>query len=129
MNAIQLNDEVYDTDAVHDNVVNNTRLTVPAGVTKVRVGAGAIFVSSVSGQRKIEIRKNGSALVFDASGLRPPMTVGGNAGVGGFFGQQVHSGSVDVVATDFFQAFVLQSSGGNLDLVANGSWFEMEILD
>ncbi len=129
LNAIQLNDEVYDTDAVHDNVVNNTRLTVPAGVTKVRVGAGAIFVSSVSGQRKIEIRKNGSALVFDASGLRPPMTVGGNAGVGGFFGQQVHSGSVDVVATDFFQAFVLQSSGGNLDLVANGSWFEMEILD
>lgn len=128
LNAIQLNDTLYDTDSVWSGG-DPTKLTVPAGVTKVRLGAGAIFVSSVSGQRKIEIRKNGSSTVFDASGLRPPMTVGGNAGVGGFFGQQVHSGSVDVVATDYFQAFVLQSSGGNLDLVANGSWMEMEILD
>lgn len=39
--------ESYDTDSIHDNITNNSRLTVPSGWSWVRVG-GKIFAQNVA---------------------------------------------------------------------------------
>lgn len=41
--------ESYDTDAIHDNVTNNTRMTVPSGWAYVRVGF-KVYASLVTAQ-------------------------------------------------------------------------------
>jgi len=128
--AVVMNTEVFDTDSVHDNVINASRMTVPVGVTKARISGGAVWASSVSGARQIQVRRNGQvAGSIDPSGLLRPVTNGGNAGVGGDFGQQVQSGSINAVAGDYFEIWVLQTSGAALNLTANKSWIEMEIFE
>jgi len=58
--AVLFTAEMYDTDSIHDLVINTGRVTVPAGVTKVRVTASATWNSSSVGNRVMSILKGGS---------------------------------------------------------------------
>jgi len=56
--AIPWNLEEYDTGAYHDNVVNDTRLTIPAGVTSASFTVLVTWASNGTGERIIEVTAN-----------------------------------------------------------------------
>lgn len=116
--------EVYDTDAIHDNVTNPSRLTVPAGVTKVRISASAMWVLNATGLRNLAVYKNGASFI-------------------GWFNRFIQTSSTDnygrldattaivpCVAGDYFEIVVWHNAGGNLDLNnAAETWACMEIIE
>lgn len=115
--------EEFDTDAIHDNATNNTRLTVPSGVTKVRLKGNMAMAGSAGGnERTIRITKNGSTFNGSPQETNPPSTANGNIGV--------TTTVLDVVAGDFFELEAFQDSGGALNILfGNFTWFSMEIVE
>lgn len=122
---IAFDQEDYDTDTIHYNATNNTRLTVPTGVTKVRLTAHVTWATGTTGYRAITILKGGLAaysghpqVLDDASASQP--------------GQQVSTPVLTVVAGNYFDLQVFHTEGTNLDVVGdvNGAstWFAMEII-
>jgi len=104
--AITFDGEDYDTNTFHDNSTNNSRITIPSGKAgKYLVTANLIFESNPTGLRIINIYKNGSA-TGDKS----------IAAVSGFNMALATSIVMDLAVGDYIQAFVYQSSGGNLTL-------------
>lgn len=113
--------EEYDTSTIHDVSTNPGRLTVPAGVTKVRLSSYVYFDTNTTGFRQVTISKNGSVIVYD----RRDATSNG----ADFISTSSHI--ITVSATDYFEINVYQTSGGNL-LVVNGAAntaFSMEIIE
>jgi hypothetical protein len=121
--AIAWDSEVYDTDSIHDPVTNNTRLTVPSGVTKVRLRANVDMSSvSASSDTVIWFHKNGAT----AAGL-PRQRL--NAGVT-VPSHNISSAVLSVTAGDYFEV-VIFASDTSIDIrIADGaSWFAMEIVE
>lgn len=100
--AITWDAEDFDTDAIHDSVTNNTRLTVPSGVAYVEV-FGRYGFASGAGSRLAYIRKNGTSIAtnFDASVFEAYNTI--------------HTGPIAVSAGDYFELFLWQDTGGALN--------------
>ncbi len=122
--AISFDSEFFDTDSIHDVSTNNSRLTVPAGITKVNVRSYMYFDSNTTGFREIGIFKNGATagnyLVADRRSAS-------NSGADLF---SVETGIISVVAGDYFETKVYQNSGGNLAIrfdLPGKSYLEMEI--
>lgn len=106
--AINFQTEVFDTDGFHDNSVNNTRLTIPAGKGgKYLITGQANFASNSSGFRAIAIMKNGSASQIAYANSLP---ISGSSFTFAF------SCVVSAVATDYYEMNVYQSSGGSLNV-------------
>lgn len=97
------------------SVGNPTRLTVPAGVSRVIVSCNIQWAANNVGERLVVQRKNdGTFPGQGASRLVPIELADAN----------VHSAVVDVVAGDFFEILVVQKSGGSLNLNDTPSnWF------
>lgn len=100
---------------------NPTRLTVPAGVSQVRVMGAAVFAANSTGIRQVFIRKNGANFVG-----RPGASY--NASAAGNYTSFVSSGILDVTPGDYFEMRVLQNSGGALNILGTDSshWFAIE---
>jgi hypothetical protein len=96
--------ETADTDAWHDNTTNNSRLTVPSGVTRVRVSAN-IAGGSVTGDMKLAILKNGAS----ARGLSASDTASS-----GSEHVNVVSAILDVVAGDYFEVQATSSASTSI---------------
>ncbi len=116
--------EVYDTDNIHDNVTNNSRLTTPAGATYVRCGCTITLANVTAGDDlTVAIRKNGSTtydgtaqMCVDAASAAPCINIS--------------TGPVPVTGgTDYFEVVVFVSSDTSIDLTANRSNFWMEVLE
>jgi len=101
---------------------NPSRLTVPTGVSQVRVFSNIKWATDSVGDRVIEVLKNGVAAAAIGLGSdRRTATVQADA--------SISSSTLNVVAGDFFEIRVFQTSGGALDVVTGGNtWFEMEII-
>ncbi len=128
--VIPLNSEVYDTDSVHDNSVNNSRLTVPAGVTVIRLNAGFTMFPALTGLHHLRIRKDAGFGSIDPAmaSYIPHYTIAG-AGTGSNKGMHsMSTGAIDVVEDDFFEIYGL-SQTNNTTVIAGTIWFEMEILE
>lgn len=114
--------ESYDTDAIHDNSTNPGRLTVPTGVTKVKVSAQLLMVSG-DAIATVFILKNGAALIGEA-------VSSGRLSTGhiGTFVMSAHSPVCTVSAGDYF---TVGTSGINAaaDATGNSSWFSMELIE
>lgn len=106
--ALAFNSERYDTDAIHDPVTNNSRLTCKTAGKYILSGSIS-FSAHATGLRNLRIRLNGSTVLVD---LLLGMT----------FDNQ-WSGAVstiyDLAVNDYVELTVYQNSGGNLIIYAS----------
>jgi hypothetical protein len=100
--------ERYDTDNIHDNVTNNTRLTCrTAG--KYLITANLGFGTTAAGTRQLSIYLNGATYL----GL---VSQPSNTGVDGPY---MHVSCVqDLIVGDYVEVLVYQTSGAGLNVLA-----------
>jgi hypothetical protein len=104
--TINFDSEHFDTDGYHDNSVNNTRFTIPSG----KDGYYQITINpyfndtSATGRRRFAVLKNGADF----------QSFEGVSSSVSFFS---YTGNVimDLVATDYVEFTILQTSGGDMD--------------
>ncbi len=115
------NSEVYDEGNFYSSG-QPTRLTIPAGVSKVKLSGNVIFASHSTGWRRITISKNGGGFIgsFD---------IRMNAVNGTDTGLQGSTPVIDVVEGDYFELGVHHTRGSALNTVANTLWFSIEAID
>jgi hypothetical protein len=118
--------EEYDTDNFHDNAVNNSRLTVPAGVSRVKLTANVYWQQDNVGRRIHALRKNGAQIIgsFYAS-ILPEDGIGSNTS-----SVNLASPVLSVSEGDYFEINAYQDSGGNLDIDSGDiNWFAIEVIE
>lgn len=121
-------DGIQFDDAGFWSAANPTRITIPAGVTRVRLTAGVRWAASATGERKLSIRSNPSG-IYEANSIwasddRPSDATGDAT---------VPTGPIDVEEGMYFEAIVEQNSGGALALETtaadnHGNFLAIEIL-
>lgn len=120
--AIAWDEETYDQGGFHDNVTNNSRLTIPAGVSKVRVSAQAYLTNLTADMYvQLQITKGGSP---------------GFTGMGGTFQEsgggaiaQASTAVVQVSAGDYFEAQMTVETDNSITVLAARSWFAVEVIE
>lgn len=123
--TIFFDQEITDTDTIHDNVTNPGRLTVPSGVTKIRLISQVTFEVNSAGLRTVQINKNGG-VTYVGSGkyVRKPNSTERTV-------LKATTAVINVTAGDYFELFVTQDSGSAVNVVGTTSgvdtWFQMEI--
>lgn len=133
LTAVALASEAYDTGtpAIHDNVINNSRFTVPTGITRIRLTGYVKWQPNGSSFRILKITKNGAlgTIDDDQGGYEPDIyTSAANASVPDV-GVIIDSGIIRAVATDYFELEVSQESGVALNLLAGDYWFQMDLIE
>lgn len=122
--VIAWDSESYDTDSIHDNTTNNSRLTVPAGVSKVRLsGHVRLTDADVGLSAYLRIQKNGTTSYIG---------IGSSTKNGGNFSEywaEVTSAVLAVTPGDYFELFLLVLSDTSLTVAADASWFAMEVIE
>lgn len=110
--AIQFNAETFDTDSFHDNVTNNTRVTIPSGKGgKYLFTAWANLETNATGYRNLELLKNSTTLTGSWSiGFTPNAS-----GYAGICGAVV----INLTAGDYMEVLYTQTSGSNKNVVGS----------
>lgn len=132
------NSEVFDTDSIHDNAVNNSRLFTPAGISKIVLSAGATMTEADTGGMHMTFRRNGvNNSSDDGMPNYSPHSTHGSWGSKGFgveddanIGYVHYSGIIQVATpgTDFYEC--MMGSQGNPAVCRGGKyWFQMEIIE
>ena len=110
--TVGFDQEDFDTDDYHDNVTNNTRLTVPEDGLYI-VAANFEFASNTTGDRAANILINGTTTTAI---LRvPPANT--------FNTRLPLSSIVQLSSGDYLEFIVFQNSGVALNLNAANTWF------
>lgn len=112
---------VYDTDSIWSSGAN-TRLSVPSGITKVRVGVGIDLSAVTAGSNAyLEIQKTGSASYAGKAKVY-------QNNLGTTPAWQAWTAVLDVTGgTDYFTA-QLFCADTSITVVAATSWFAMELV-
>jgi hypothetical protein len=98
--ALAWNGETFDTDAFHDNVTNNTRITIPAGKGgKYQITGLVDFDNNTTGQRNIIIRRNGT--VDELAHITTPSAQYPSGQINGI---------LDLAVSDYIEVVVYQTS-------------------
>lgn len=109
--------ETYDDGGWHDTVTNNSRLTVPSGVDRVRVGAHLRVSSGTVGvQIILEILKNGLT-AYDGNVTTNQTTAAVGTDIA------IESGSIPVAAGDYLEARFTYGTDTSIDITATRSAF------
>jgi hypothetical protein len=110
--AITFPSEGWDTDGFHDTSSNTSRITIPTGKGgKYDFSLVVQFASDITSRLIVAIYKNGAALTgegLDADGRIYDFKSTLDTGIGNI--------TVDAVATDYFEMFVYQTSGGSRNI-------------
>jgi hypothetical protein len=109
---VNFTSEEFDTDGLHDNVTNNSRLTATVVGTYL-IYAFVDWTPSSSGDRGIRIEKN-SAGNFNSANVLAASSASG--GTGSYFVNQTVTALTHLAAGDHVEVFVNQNSGGNLNV-------------
>ena len=119
--AFAADTDVYDTSSLHDTVTNNSRITIPAGVTRVQlkfqVEMGTITVGSGIA---IYFLKNGALVLgrgFSYSYVNSTTWC-----------LQTTTAVLDVVAGDYFQGFLFDGGDSSITINATRSWLTCEVI-
>lgn len=103
----------FDTDGFWSSA-NPTRLTLPAGVSRVRLIGNLRWENDGSGNRRAWLRKKGTG--FPGA----PMVM---HGAGGVVGQNLATSALPVSAGDFVELAAWHSAGATIDVEAhNQTW-------
>lgn len=123
--------EIYDTNGFHEGVTNPSRITIPSGVTKVRLVAHIESGTTIDNVATItaKFQKNGSAGTIDdaATSFQP---------IGKAYVITAHSGVIDldtgvitVAAGDYFELLTTEDNPSqNVDINAYVSWISCEVI-
>ena len=111
--AVALNSELYDTDAIHDNVTNNSRLTCKTAGVYVITGH-IDLEESTTGLRSLFIRLNGTTYIAE---YQSNNVEGGP----GFSWITSIATIYKLAVNDYVELMIRQTSGGSLDLKAYAS--------
>jgi hypothetical protein len=116
--AIPWDATVYDTDTFW-SAGNPTRLTVPAGVSKVRLKGNIDWTFGGGGYRHIWVHKNGGLFFGTAK-----ESDAGDSGV-----QSIGTGVVNATPGDYFELVARQTSGSTRNVAADElTWFAIEVV-
>jgi len=110
----------YDTDSIFS--VGTADLTVPTGVTRVRLTAGVTWQANATGIRRLSIEKNGTDAYDGGTSVV-------NAGNASGPTQNATTPVLTVTGGDTFQLEVYQNSGSTLVVGGQLTWFAMEIIE
>ncbi len=109
---LAFNAERYDTDTIHDNSTNNSRLTATTA-GKYSITATIQFASDANGGRQVGLILNGATLIA-------LMSVNARADAATIIGIHTH---YDLSATDYVEVRVLQDGVvGGLDVSVSGNF-------
>ncbi len=119
--------EDFDDLSFHDNVTNNTRLTIPSGVNQVRLRANIAFMGS--GRPLIaKMLKNGGS----ARGL-PSFYINDDGDSSSKISADISlcSGLLNVVAGDYFEIQIRTNTNvaGRNVTASDYTWFEIEVIN
>lgn len=121
--AVAWDAEVYDTSGIHDNVTNNTRLTVPAGVSRVQLGFGVAVNNQTGNTWNIMSISKGGLFTYDGfSEFRTQVNNTAPSGV-------LWTPELSVAEAEYFEATFRTQSDTAIDILATGSWFAMRIIE
>lgn len=118
---IPFDSEPFDTAGWHDNAVNPSRLTVPAGITLARFEARVSINLIAPANFALRLFKNGALCANGAADEKDQDDVSGMA----FF--KLSTGLLPVAAGDYFEIHYI-NGGANLANVVHGenTWFYAE---
>jgi hypothetical protein len=103
--------ETFDVGGYHDNVTNNSRITIPSGKAGYyQINAALSYAATGAGTRIIQIAKNGVTFTYNL------VVVGANASG---YETPTFSDVIYGAVGDYFEVGGLQSSGGNLNVIGN----------
>jgi hypothetical protein len=109
--VINLDSEDIDTNSIHDNTTNNSRMTIPTGYGGKWLVNGAISCgSSAAGVRSLYLYKN-TSLIAAWDNPTP------NTGTATYN----FAYTLNLVAGDYVEMRFYQNSGGNLNAVGNAA--------
>lgn len=117
--ALAFDAETYDDGGWHDNAVNNTRLTVPSGVTRVDIAATVRLVNVTAGLTGIiEVRKNGSADFNGFIGIHQ---------LSAFVSRSMNICGIGIpcAAGDYFELFLQVETDTSVDVIAVRTTFSI----
>lgn len=123
--AIPFDAEDFDTDSFHDTVTNNTRLTVPSGVTAVRVGGTVETTTGTQTANEgllLRLFMNGSG-AFNQNAQQAVEV----SGFGG--GLSISSGPIYVTAGDYFELRLFAEADNSVDIDDNHTNFWIEAVE
>jgi len=120
--------EVYDYGSFHDLATNPSRLTIPAGVSKVRVNARIQFVggSGTNAQHRAALYKGGSGTI---NGTVIDNIVMDDASVGFIPECNFVSPVLEVSATNYLELYAYQNTGGAVNAVGGATWVALEVIE
>jgi hypothetical protein len=106
---LALDTEFWDTSGFHSNVTNNSRITIPAGLSgRFALTGFLVFPANATGSRYAGIRKNAGGFDFLSSG-------DGN----GTYSTYVNFNVIyEAGPGDYFEVCAFQNSGGSLNVLA-----------
>jgi hypothetical protein len=114
--AVIFEDEIYDTDGMHESVTNPSRVTVPGGVTEARLSFGLEWEAH-SSSAVAWVTKNGAAYPNAYRGAPGDSSWNGMLGAIGAW--------VPVTPGEYFQLFTTSVGARNI-AASNRTWFCME---
>jgi len=106
--AIAFDNEIYDTDTMHDNSTNNTRITATTAGA-YHIGCAVEWAAAAGGSRWVAIRANGSSILSTVK--HSPSDV-----------SMVTSVDYALTAGQYIEMVVKQDSGGDLDVSSQRFW-------
>lgn len=112
---LNFDNEIFDTESYHDNVTNNSRLTIPEDGFYVLTGT-IDWDQNATGERQLQFFKNSSSIDL----------VERDTAVAGFRHRQNGATITQAIAGDYFELGVFQNSGAPLD--ANSTFTEFKIV-
>jgi hypothetical protein len=118
--ALTFDTEDFDTDAFHNNVTDNSRITIPTGMAgKYEFKASIEFAPDANGYRRFIFKKNNSSEYRMNAFQAAPGTLQ----------TSVLSGSIilDLIVGDYVEVVAWQGSGVSLDVTPN-TYFQAQYL-
>lgn len=112
--ALTFDGEDFDTDAMHDNVTNNSRFTAPV-VGKYRIFGHIEWASNATGLRFVQLTKGGA--FYNYVSIVPAAS--GDSTI------QVFESMVELSAGQYMEVYGMQNSGGDLNVLPTNTRVHM----